>query len=84
MKNPTTLAERVSKLVNAPKHGAPELQEALRRAEELADRFADIQPLPQAMPVETYFGAPFSSSAERNAPLCVPAKADMAQLKAKH
>lgn len=64
MNENTSLAERVTDLLHAPKTEQASTKGALRRAEELADRYSDIKPQAAAMPVERYFGSPFALASD--------------------
>lgn len=53
-----TLTDRVRRLKEEQNKSRDRRSKALERAEELAERFADIRPQPMAMPMEKYFGLP--------------------------
>jgi len=53
-----TLAEAVAELKAKNYQAGTQANDALARADKLADEFADVRPKPVAMPLEQYFVTP--------------------------
>lgn len=53
-----TLTKKVEEIVAELARSNPSKNEALRKAEELADHFHDVKPVPYEVPIEQALGLP--------------------------
>lgn len=57
----TSLAKKVEDIVKDAKKDDANKSMALRKAEELADKFHDVKPKTDIAPIEKFFGLPVAS-----------------------